>query len=67
LGIAQRQLASYAMEQERNSARLAESIQSLEGVDPYEAATRMNSLLTQLEASYAVTARISRLTLLSFI
>lgn len=39
---------------------------SLEGVDPYEAATRLNQLQTQLEATYAVTARLSKLSFLNF-
>lgn len=46
---------------------LTGSIQGLEGVDPYEAATNTNLLMSQLEASYALTARLSRLTLLSYI
>lgn len=36
----------------------------LQGVDPYEASTRVNSLLTQIETSYALTARIQQLSLL---
>ncbi|MCB1342119.1 MAG: hypothetical protein KDK24_13840 [Pseudooceanicola sp.] len=39
----------------------------LEGVDAYEAATRLTLLQTQLESSYAVTARLSSLTLLNFL
>ncbi|MAL99457.1 MAG: hypothetical protein CL583_13525 [Alteromonadaceae bacterium] len=41
-------------------------ISSLEAVDPYEAATRLTSAKTQLEASYAVTARLSKLSFLNF-
>jgi len=41
-------------------------ILSLEGVDPYEAASRMSQLQTQLEATYAVTARLSNLSFLNF-
>lgn len=37
----------------------------LERVDPAELATRISSLLTQIEATYSVTARISRLSLLN--
>ncbi|MFC4669504.1 flagellin [Seohaeicola nanhaiensis] len=39
----------------------------LEGVDEYEAATRLNLLKSQLEASYAVTARLQSLSLLNFL
>ena len=41
-------------------------ISSLETVDPYEAATRLTSAQTQLQASYAVTARLSELSFLNF-
>ncbi|MEM8748823.1 MAG: flagellar hook-associated family protein [Pseudomonadota bacterium] len=36
-------------------------------VDPFEAATRMNSLLTQIETSYTLTGRIQQLSLMRFI
>ena len=39
----------------------------LQGVDPYEAATRVNELLTQIETSYALTARIKQLSLLDYL
>ena len=39
----------------------------LESVDPYEAATRVNALTTQLETSYALTSRISQLSLLNYL
>lgn len=41
-------------------------ILSLEGVDVYEASTRVSQLQTQLEATYAVTARLSQLSFLNF-
>lgn len=40
---------------------------ALEGVDPYEAATRLTQLQTQLEATYAVTARLSKLSFLNYL
>lgn len=43
------------------------AIGDLEGVDPYEAATRVSALTTQLETSYALTARIQQLSLLNFL
>jgi len=39
----------------------------LEGVDPYEAATRVSQFETQLNSSYAVTARLMNLSLLNFL
>jgi flagellar hook-associated protein 3 FlgL len=40
---------------------------SLIQVDPYEASTRVSTLLTQIETSYALTARIQQLSILRFI
>ncbi|WP_372884237.1 flagellin [Shimia sp.] len=40
-------------------------IAAYESVDPYEAATRMTNLQTQLQASYEVAARLSSLSILS--
>jgi flagellar hook-associated protein 3 FlgL len=42
-------------------------INALEGVDPYEASTRVNELMTQIETAYALTARIQQLSLLNYI
>ncbi len=42
-------------------------ITDLEGVDTYAASTRMNTLLTQVETSYTLTARIQRLSLIDFL
>jgi len=39
----------------------------LESVDPYDAATRVNTLTNQLETSYALTSRISQLSLLNYL
>lgn len=36
-------------------------------VDPYEAATRVNDLVTQIQTSYALTARIQQLSLLNYL
>lgn len=42
-------------------------ILDLEGVDPYEAVTRMTQLQTTLEATYQVSARLSQLSFLNYI
>lgn len=42
-------------------------ISDSEGVDPYEAATRVNELMTQMETSYTLTARIQQLSLVRFL
>jgi flagellar hook-associated protein 3 FlgL len=42
-------------------------IGNLEGVNQYEAASRVNMLTTQIEASYSLTARIQQLSLVNFL
>ncbi len=67
IGIAQQRMTESRETIEKRKMPVTEALRVLESVDPYEAATRVNSLMTQLEASYAVTGRISRLSLLSYI
>ena len=43
------------------------NIRDLEGVDPYEASTRISSLMTQIETSYTLTARIQQLSLVRYL
>jgi flagellar hook-associated protein 3 FlgL len=42
-------------------------IDNLEQVDPYEASTRVTTLMTQLETAYSLTARVQRLTILNYL
>lgn len=39
----------------------------LEGVDQYEATTRLNALINQIEASYATTARLQQMSILRYL
>ena len=39
----------------------------MEGVDSYEATNRVKTLLSQIEASYAITANIRQLSLMKFL
>jgi len=43
------------------------NINDLEGVDPYEASSRITNLLTQIEVSYSLTARIQQLSLVRYL
>ncbi|WP_274425779.1 flagellar hook-associated family protein [Chelativorans sp. YIM 93263] len=55
---------------ERLSAQMDLStslVKDLEGVDVLEASTKVTELLTQIEASYALTARIQQLSLLRYL
>ncbi len=46
---------------------MSKDISGLETVDPFEAATRVSTLMTQLETGYALTARIQRLSILNYL
>jgi flagellar hook-associated protein 3 FlgL len=67
LGVAQDRVVKA---DERISIQLdimANHIGILEGVDPYEASTRVSMLLSQVETAYAMTARIHQLTILNYL
>lgn len=46
---------------------LNQSVLNLEEVDPYEAATRVNTLMTQMETSYALTVQLQNMSLLNYL
>ena len=48
-------------------AILEVSVAEMEEVDVYEASTRVTNLRNLLETSYAVTARISRMSILNYL
>jgi len=65
VGIAQNAVSNATDAITARIGSLTKAVQKMEGVDPYDAATRVNTLMTQLEASYSLTARISNLSLLN--
>lgn len=67
MGVAQEGIRSANERMDLQKQVLLGGVQNLEGVDPFEASTRATTLLTQLETSFAVTARIQRLTLTNFL
>ncbi|WP_099863989.1 flagellar hook-associated family protein [Pararhizobium haloflavum] len=67
LGVAESRVAKANTALTDQKDVVATYIGELEGVDPYEASTRMNTLLTQMEASYALTARIQQLSLMNYL
>jgi flagellar hook-associated protein 3 FlgL len=67
IGMNQGRLSVATGSLETKKKTFTAAIQALEGVDAYDAATRVNFVMTQLETSYALTGRISRMTLLSYI
>lgn len=67
LGLMQGVVEDTIAAQEKVNDIYSYRLVDIESVDPYEAASRLNLLQSQLEASYAVTARLSRLSILNFI
>lgn len=67
IGIGQDRLKAAQTALEQSKSTTTSAISALEDVDPYEAATRVNLLMTQLEGAYALTGRISKMSLLSYI
>jgi len=67
LGYSEQSIAKASERMSIQKDVLDKHIGELEDVDPYEASTRINNLLTQIETSYALTARIQKLSLLDYI
>lgn len=66
-GMTQKRVTEASERLEAQSGIFEKHLLKMEGVDPYEAATRANDLLGDIETSYALTARIQQLSLLKFI
>jgi len=67
LGIVQKQITDQNNQLTQRNDILNQTLTRLEGVDQFEVATRINTLTTQLEASYSLTARINKLSLLNYL
>jgi flagellar hook-associated protein 3 FlgL len=67
LGTAEGRIASANTKMEAQIDILTNRVNGLEAVDPFDAAVRVTSLLTQIETAYSLTARIQRLTLLNYL
>jgi flagellar hook-associated protein 3 FlgL len=67
LGLTENRVAAATDRLEAQADLFETHIQSLEGVDPYEASTRVSALTEQIETSYALTARIQRLSLAQYL
>ncbi|WP_339761230.1 flagellin [uncultured Sulfitobacter sp.] len=65
-GLKRTRLADTIAAQEGRGGFLDSERLLLEGTDQYDAATRLTQLQTQLESSYAVTARLSNMSFLNF-
>jgi flagellar hook-associated protein 3 FlgL len=67
LGVAQQRTTDASARMTLQMDIMTKHVVSLEAVDPNEAATRVNELLNQVEASYALTARIMGLSILNYL
>ena len=66
-GIAEKRVTDASDRLKVQSDLFEKQIGNLINVDPYEAATRVNDLLSHIETSYALTARIQQLSILNYI
>lgn len=67
LGLAEERVAKANKSLEAQHSIIKLHVTSIEEVDAYEASTRMNSLLAQIETSYKLTSRIQQLSLTNYL
>ena len=67
IGILNQSLETASKQNESEAIALSTSFQNLFGRDQFEAAAELQQLQVQLEASYAITARLSNLTLTNYL
>jgi flagellar hook-associated protein 3 FlgL len=67
LGFAEERVGNANKSLDDMQAVIARAKSDAESVDPFEAASRINTLTAALEASYAMTARLQRLSLVSYL
>ncbi len=67
LGSAQQRVAGANSRMSVQRDIITNHVGALEGVDPYEASSRLTALMTQVETAYAMTARIQKLTILNYL
>lgn len=67
VGIAQNRVTNATDRVNAQVDLFTRNLDNLQGVDPYEASTRISSLLSQIETSYALTARLQQLSLVNFL
>jgi flagellar hook-associated protein 3 FlgL len=67
LGVSESRITKANTALESQIRILTLHLGDVEGVDAYEASTRMNSLLAQVEASYTLTARIQQMSLMNYL
>ena len=66
-GIIQQRVSKASERLQAQADVFERTIGKMEGIDPYEASTRVTSLIEQIEMSYALTARLQKLSLSKFL
>lgn len=66
-GIIEKRVTDASERLKQQGSLIEQHILATEGVDPYEVATRINDLLSHIDSSYALTARMQKLRLLNFL
>ncbi|MDF1610113.1 flagellar hook-associated family protein [Hoeflea sp. YIM 152468] len=67
LGVSENRISKANVALESQIRIITLHLGDVEGVDAYEASTRMNSLLAQVETSYKLTARIQQMSLMNYL
>lgn len=67
LGISEARIKQANTSLDAQKTILTNSVRSLEGIDTYEAATRLKTLETQLQIAYTLTSKIQSMSLLNYL
>lgn len=67
LGTAEGRVATANTRMDAQIDILTGQVNELEAVDPFDAAVRVTSLLTQVETAYSLTARVQQMTILNYL
>ncbi|MCB1378738.1 MAG: flagellar hook-associated family protein [Alphaproteobacteria bacterium] len=67
VGLAQGEMAIADAGYQIRKMSLTRDVQTLESVEPFEAATRVNEIMSQLEMSYTISGRLRQLNLMNYI
>ncbi len=67
LGIVQKSVTDANSRMTVQRDIITNHVDALEGVDPYEASSRLSALMNQIETAYAMTGRIQKLSLLNYL
>jgi flagellar hook-associated protein 3 FlgL len=67
LGTSEARVANANTKMNAQVNVLTTQVNNLEAVDPFDAATRVNALLTQIQTAFSLTARVQQLSIVNFL